>query len=328
MKDAPALILTTLALMTGSLPAAEDIILRLRPDVTAPALTRITATEKVLLDAAPAGENSEWSQLELKVPFDGYVPVAALSKNFAIIEGTPVHALPDANSEAITSAKDGDLYEVKRVGDDWATVSYTKELTTYFLSGAAPANPVESAPEPMQLDPSPLPPVLELEPAGPTYIPQQNAPGFKPELGVGLTAPEELPPENVVWKRAPSSRAATPDPKPKINQPPSLPDGIIVSPGDTQARESSEKNIPEPEGPLRLLTGTLVREIDTVDPEYPIRLRSPDGRLIAYLDFSGIFIDDLTPYIDQRVFLRGHLTTVQPNSKDLVLHVRKIQLGY
>lgn len=334
MKQAHALILTAGLLFAPALLKAEDIILRLSPDAAAPVLTRMVATEKVLLDAAPAGEDGKWRQLELKIPFEGYVPAAALTKSLAIIEDTPVHFLPDANSETITQAKDGDLYEIVRVQEDWATVKFQKKLTTYFRASARAqsAVPVTTAP-PVEMIPAP--PVLELPDTAPAPVvqasPAPTVPAeFDPSRGVGITSPENLPPENVVWKSVRRSPAPIREPQPQtveIDQPPPpLPGGIIVSRNQTQAREANPVTVPEPDVPLRLLVGKLVRQIEPGGPGYPIRLLSDEGHMIAYVDFSGIFIQDLSPYLNQRVYLRGQIAPIGLRSRDLVIHVRDIQV--
>jgi hypothetical protein len=325
MRKVTAISLSALLLMTATGVRGGDIILRLRPDAAAPIITRITATEKVLLEAAPAGGVGSWRQLELKVPFDGYVPTSALGKNFAITPGTPVRFLPDANSETITRARDGDLYEVKRVKDEWATVRYTKKLTTYFREGAVRPEP-SPTPEPVV---EPAEPELAL--TAPTHTPTPAARGFDPELGVGHTALEDLPPENVVWKTAPGARASERPAPPKSDAAgttaPELPNGIMVSPLQTQAREAADGETPPTDQPLRLLVGQLVREIESTEPDYPIRLRSEEGRLIAYVDFSGYFVEDLSPYLNERVYLRGHLFQARSDSDKLILFVRNIQLA-
>lgn len=101
----------------------------------------------------------------------------------------------------------------------------------------------------------------------------------------------------------------------------------MVSPDQTQAREANAEAVPPSDQPLRLLVGTLIRKIETTEPAYPIRLQSDEGRLIAYVDFSGYFIEDLSPYLDQRVYLRGHLMQAPSNDRELVLFVRNIQIA-
>lgn len=326
MKQASAILIYSLLVFSATHLTAEDIILRLSPEASAPILNRITATEKVLMDAVPAAENEEWMQLDLKLPFEGYVPAATLTKNLAIIQQTPVHFLPDTSSETITRAMDGDIYEIKRVKDEWATVRFNKELTVYFRAGAVPSAATVQKPEPV-----PEPPLLDLTLSAPTHTPEPNAANFDPTLGVGQTSPDDLPPENVVWKSAPRAPAPIRGPQPKAVEktpaPPSLPNGIMVSSDQTQAREARTQGAPPKDQPVRLLVGTLVRKIETTNPAYPVRLLSEEGRLIAYVDFSGYFIEDLSPYLNQRVYLRGQLVPTQTNDKELVIFVRNIQIA-
>lgn len=320
MKQAPFILLTVLMMTPVAPAAAEDIILRLRPETAAPIITRITATENVLRDAAPVDENREWMQLNLKVPFEGYVPAATLTKNFAIVDNTPVLSRPDPKTDVITRARDGDLYEVLRVSNEWATVRINKKLSAFFPARAAPSS-----------TPVPEAPALDLTVSAPMHTPGPDAVGFDPDRPIAQTAPEDLPPENVVWKSAPRSPAPNRWPQPQAADtqpvPPELPGGIMVGPAETQASEAASHRAPEPDQPIRLLTGILVREIEPEGPAYPIRLRSAEGRLIAYVDFSGLFIKDLNSYLDQRVHLRGQIIPVQSNDRDLVIFVRKIQFA-
>ena len=336
MKIATALFVTAIL---GTSPApllAEDIILRLRPEASAPILTRMVASEKVLLDAAPAGSDANWKVLELDIPFEGFVPESALTKNFAIIEDTPVHYLPEADADVITRARDGDLYEIKRVKDGWATVRYNKTLKTYFRSdaNASPQPLSTAAPELLPAEPKVAPRLPE-----PVHTPAPQTRGFDPNLGVGTTALSDLPPENVIWSSTSRQPQMPPEPEPLqpleepmpiIEQPPNQPiperepRPIVVSPEDTQAREAQTRTPPEADQPHRVLTGILVRDLGAPQRSYPIRLNAPDGRMIAYVDLSGIFIEDLSLFLNQRVMLRGQIVRADPNSRDLVIFVHQI----
>lgn len=343
MTKVPTILLSIVTLFAGPLASAEDVVLRTQPDADAPVLTRMVATEKVLLDAAPASGNSDWRTLDLKIPFEGYVLAASLNKSLAVIHNTPVHYLPDASSATLTLVGDGDVYEVKRVKGDWATVEIHKEITTYFQAAATPVEApaatstlIPAAPLPAV---EPAPPVLDLAPAEPVPAPEPIATAFDPNLSVGITAPEHLPPENVVWSKAttvpgPAKRNPVPAPETptessapivEANTPPT--DNIMVSTRDTQAKEAPKQTPPSADQPHRLLTGTLVREIETRGAAYPLRLKSADGRLIAYVDMSGIFISDLSAYIGQRVVLRGQIGKVRRGSHDLVIYVHQILPG-
>lgn len=341
MIKVPTILLSVVTLFAGPLASAEDVVLRSQPDTSAPVLTRMLATEKVLLDAAPASENSDWNKLDLKIPFEGYVPAASLNKSLAVIQNTPVHYLPDASSATLTLVQDADVYEVKKVKDDWATIEIHKEITTYFQAAAtsleAPAASTTLIPAaPITLD-DPQPPMLTLDPAEPMSDPETMPPAFDPNRSVGITAPEHLPPENVVWSKAtevpgPARRNPVPEASEESQAPivePATPPtaNIMVSAGNTQAKENPKKAPRPADQPHRLLTGTLVREIDTRGASYPLRLKSADGRLIAYVDMSGIFISDLSAYLDQRVVLRGQIGKVKRGSHDLVIYVHQILSG-
>ncbi|MGB1127653.1 MAG: hypothetical protein ACPG3X_04705 [Opitutales bacterium] len=296
---------------------AEGIPLRLQPDPAAPVITRMIATENVLLDAAPA--TGDWRQLKMEIPFEGYVPTASLTKSLAIAPDTPVHFLPSANSEVLTRVEEGDIYEVLRAEDGWSTVGFKKRLTTYFQE-----SPMAAAPEPI-----PEPPVLNIGFSEPAPIPA--APTIAPEAAVAGLPIDGRPPANVIWKstlRTPNAQIREPQPQAveRVEEAPLLPDGIMVGPAQTQAREAMPA-APDSDKPLRLLTGILVRQITSEGPAYPIRLESPEGRLIAYVDFSGIFIKDLKPFLGQRVFLRGQIFPVKANDSQLVIFAEKIHLA-
>ena len=233
-------------LASAPLQAAKQILLQFSPEADAPVIAKIIATDKVILDAAPARQNTEkgWRQLPLPTPFEGYVPVASLNKSMAILGGTPVHYLPTADSAEITTTEEGDRYEVIRVKEEWATVRFHKDITGYFLAT---------------------------------------------EAGLSLNAQD-----------------------------------IVVSTSNTQARESTPEL--KPAKAPRLLTGKLVREIATKEP-YPVRLKSPEGRLIAYVDFSGLFIPDLSPYISQKVYLRGEVHPLKGDSSKLVIYAQDIRIA-
>jgi hypothetical protein len=99
----------------------------------------------------------------------------------------------------------------------------------------------------------------------------------------------------------------------------------MVSPDQTQAREAS----PDlgPAKTPRLLTGQLLREINASGPGYPVRLKSPEGRLIAYVDFSSIYISDLAPYLGQKVYIRGQIYPLPDTPAQLVILAESLRLA-
>ncbi|MDQ8193532.1 hypothetical protein QEH59_03790 [Coraliomargarita sp. SDUM461004] len=311
--------------------AAQEILLRLQPSLDAAVIAKVTASQKVLLDTAPAPINAElgWRQIALPTPFEGYVPEATLSKNFTIIEGTPVHYLPTNESVSITQIDKNDHYEVLRVKEAWATIRVQKDITAYFLYNTEEAsasnwtaplntpqankvNDTDSAPKPIAFP-------------EPVTIPAPRA-RINPDQPIAQLDPTTLPPENVTWQAAAQNEKQT-ERKAHDQDPhtPQLSLPIMVSPDQTQARE----NIPElgPAKTPRLLTGTLIREINVEGPGYPIRLRSPEGRLIAYVDFSKIYISDLTPYLNQKVYLRGQIYPLPKTHSQLVIQAETLRLA-
>jgi hypothetical protein len=359
------------------LQGAREIHLRLAPENDAPVIAKITATDKVILDAAPADQNADqgWRQLALPTPFEGYVPVATLDKSMTIMPGTPVHYLPTAQSAQITQVEDGDRYEVVREQNNWATVRFynlyfsdkdTETVAIDFAKSAAPESQVSPRPEPVEgaLAPSESAPgsqVSALAPSGsedqgslrtdsaspnqpptvePLTIPAPRRP-INPDAPISQLDPEDLPPENVVWQPAPATRSEPaaqgendppsriPDPASRISNPPSrIPNpapSIMVTPEQTQAREATQE--PGPSKTPRLLTGNLVRQIEVDGPGYPIRLRSPEGRLIAFVDLSRIYLPDLDPYLNQKVYLRGEVHPLPETSEQLVILAETLRLA-
>jgi hypothetical protein len=131
--------------------------------------------------------------------------------------------------------------------------------------------------------------------------------------------------EAPVTAKITATSASTPDSESSSEDVDSKVLDLVVSPSNTQARE-----VVPPFGPAktpRLLTGLLTREIATEGPTYPIRLRSLEGRLIACVDLSGVFISDLSPYLDQRVYLRGQVHPLPNHSSQLVILAQEIRLA-
>ncbi|MFT4901863.1 MAG: hypothetical protein ACI81V_001141 [Lentimonas sp.] len=101
---------------------------------------------------------------------------------------------------------------------------------------------------------------------------------------------------------------------------------IMVSPAETQARNTPRKPKIAAGSPVRQLNGKLERRISSFGPRYPIRLTSESGKRIAYVDMSYIFIHDLRPYLDTDVAIQGEVRPLVPGSKELVIVARSIRL--
>ncbi|MGZ0657634.1 hypothetical protein ACWPKS_18730 [Coraliomargarita sp. W4R72] len=309
----------------SSTHAAREILLRLQPAPEAPVIAKVTASDKVLLDTAPAPSNAElgWRQIALPTPFEGYVPEATLGKNFEIIEGTAVQYLPTSESAVITRVEQDDHYEVVRVKDEWATVRFKKDITGYFVDDATEEVAINF--DSLKLTQASTQAPKPIAFPEPVAIPAPRA-RVNPDQPIAQLDPNALPPENVSWQAAgsptqkESSRPAPHSPVPTLGSVP-----IMVSPDQTQAREAA----PElgPAKTPRLLTGKLVREIHVDGPDYPIRLKSPEGRLIAYVDFSKIYVSDLAPYLNQKVYIRGQIYPLPNTHSQLVILAETLKLA-
>ena len=99
----------------------------------------------------------------------------------------------------------------------------------------------------------------------------------------------------------------------------------MVTPDHTQAREDTPDL--SPAKTPRLLTGKLARQIEVDGPGYPIRLKSPEGRLIAFVDLSRIYLPDLGPYLGQKVYLRGQVHPLPNSSGQLVILAETLRLS-
>jgi len=328
---------TLLVCVTINAPtyAAQEIRLRLQPTMEAPVVARVIASDQVILNTAPAPRNAQlgWRKISLPTPFEGYVDIESLGKNFAILEGSPVHYLPTVESGVITKVEEGDIYEVVSVTETWATVRYRKDIIGYFNDEVAQSAAVDS--EPPQL------PLVSTEPApAPIAIPARPF-QINPDQPIAQLDPTTLPAENVIWKpvrvrggdpsslhsavteseseSSPTSRIASPA------SPASPISDLMVTQELTQAREAT-RDLGPAKTP-RLLTGTLEREINVDGPTYPIRLKSPEGRLIAYVDFSGIYISDLSPFIGQKVYIRGQIYPLPNTRAQLVILADSLRLA-
>ncbi|MEO0508386.1 MAG: hypothetical protein AAF065_00830 [Verrucomicrobiota bacterium] len=318
MFRALAIIFVILQTVVSATASTDEIELRLHPDEAAPIVSTIVATEKVLLDAVPADE--DWLTLKLDIPFEGYVPTATLNKNFAIVPGTAVRHLPSGTADMLTEVAEGDIYEILNAKDGWTTAGFIKRMTVFYKR-PAPAEPIiENAPEPPVLNLVPLPEPLTID----EPKPEQPTPAEPIEWQGRRPTPNRV--LNRTWRPAPPIIRQQPYRPVAAPEYPEEYDDIMVGPEETQVGEKS-KSTPESDKALRLLTGILVREITAEGPTYPVRLRSPDGRLIAYVDFSGIFIEDLNPFLKQRVYLRGQIFPVKPNDSQLVIFAKEIQLA-
>lgn len=210
----------------------EALPLRLTPDEAAPVVRNLIASEKVLLEAVPVPDAPEWRSLELELPMEGFVATAALSKNFELVEETSFYKTPTDPASAFTSVLPGDSYQIGEAGESCTAITLTRQTKAYFQEPVDPPSPSMEAPKEV-LEP-PAAPVLNLPVSTHSAQSEPAAPVFDTEATLGTLAPEDLPPENVLWKSAPRSPAPVRQPQPQAADirpaAPLLPDGIMVGP--------------------------------------------------------------------------------------------------
>ncbi len=111
-----------------------------------------------------------------------------------------------------------------------------------------------------------------------------------------------------------------PEPSPELTD--------IMVESNIQTKRSAPKSPGEMHGiPTRTMAGKLVRRYRNYGPRYPLRLLSPSGNRIAYIDISRIFISDLRPYLDQQIHISGEVRPLVPGSRELVIFARTIRLS-
>lgn len=167
-------------------------------------------------------------------------------------------------------------------------------LVCFQLSAAAvellPYQPLTETDQPVEVAPAPAESLQTLDSSSETAA---------PKLESMLPASEQAAPLNV--------------------------DDIMVSPSETQARNTPRQPELSLGSTARQLNGTLIRRLSSFGPRYPIRLESDSGKRIAYVDMSEIFISDLRPYLKQRVAIHGEVHPLVPGSKELVIVARTIR---
>ena len=102
-------------------------------------------------------------------------------------------------------------------------------------------------------------------------------------------------------------------------------EAVVVAP--PQRAQAQPPRQPEPPAgtPMRSLAGTLVRERGSADgPRFTLSLRR-DGRRLAYVDISRLFIRDLRPYLDEEVIVMGEVSSISPGGTQLVIHARTLR---
>jgi hypothetical protein len=315
MKHLYYLFFTLLMINTVSV-AASDIILLLEAKEDAQIMARVDSADPVIKAASPVLEAEKatqgWMWTEYSTTIKGYVPAKSLSKNFDIAPNTIVRSGPNKSARVLTLTEATDRFELLASDDDdWATIRFNKAIPVYFLDRALNGSSAASAPTP----------AIRIQ--------------FNPDRAVSNLSPNALPPENVVWSSAAAKKTEQSEAKiesPTVSAPlefdmiPPTPDSIIVMPTQVQAPKIPRAPEVKVGTPIRILTGKLVREIHNFGPRYPIRLKAASGQRVAYVDMSRIFINDLRPYLDKTVYIRGEVQPIVPGSRNLVILARTIRI--
>ena len=299
-----------LAALSSAALHAQDVILRLAPTESAPIVARIDSHTPAVASARPVLEADKaragWKWIEHTTTLDGYIPTSSLSKNFEIALNTHVRAAPKPSAPILTSVQADDRIQITASNDQWSTVRFRKAVPVYFRVQALPTHTADQVPG-------------HALPARPQIDPYAKTTNIDPD---------KLAPENVKWRAAP---AGTPDPvlpkKPPPTQRRAKPTSIMT--GSADLNESELPQAPEvaSNAPIRNVRGILVREITHSGPRYPIRLKTPDGKRIAYVDMSHVFISDLRPFLTKPVQIIGEVRPVVPGSQDMIIQARTIRLA-
>ena len=303
------LVLSTTALAYSA--TGKDIILRLAPSEHAAIIARIddaaptARTARPVLDSEKAKQGWQWT--EYTAALNGYVPADSLSKNFDIAPGTFVRARADRAASVLTRVESGDHFEVAASNDHWATVRFRKAVPVYFIKQQAAVVAAT---------------VAHKAPARTEPTTRRSPVRIDPNAKVANLAPGELPPENVLWAKAP---AGTPT-SAITEKAPAAPVSIMVASTQIQVPETPRTPEIAADSPIRTLAGTLVREISNTGPRYPIRLKSASGQRIAYIDMSQLFINDLRPYLNHTVQVIGEVRPFVSGSHDLIIQARTIRI--
>ncbi|MGJ8650484.1 MAG: hypothetical protein ACSHX4_09000 [Opitutaceae bacterium] len=296
----------TLALLfctTAGLQAG-DVLLRLSPDANAPTVARVDETNSTIQRstqvANPFLAQNGWKQSQHKVSIDGYISTAKMSKNFEIELQTPLSANSNLSGTPLTRIEKSDQIKVLKVDDQWAQLRITKTLPVFFQQRTRPVTPL--APITMN--------------AKPTYRQETNDKSylndFDPARGVGITRPEALPPENVVWTS--SNSAPIPRPAPKAN-------ARSINPTTQRTLAPATTQTTYAEGIIYRFSGTLVQAGNA------LQLEDGQGNRLVNVDISQMYINDIGPYLDKKVQIHGEVQLSEDRNQVIAITARTIRIG-
>ncbi len=299
-----------LTISTALSATAKDVLLRLSPSADALVIARVPHTDDTVKNAAqladPFKAQYGWFKSNHRSNWEGYLPSANVSKNYEIKLGTPIFDNANLIGIALTQIEGDDQIEILQVADVWTKVRVQKTLTVYFQRIVAPT------PAPRLAKP-----VTQLQPL-PVYV----KPQFDPSLGVGSTKPEALPPENVVWVSAPHTPITVSKPEP--SNAPQPPTSLDYSYSETAPATLPSSDFTS--GRIYRLSGILIREIDNNAPRYALKLKNDLGQLVAYVDMSQLYLEEIRPYLDQNVYIHGEVNPIELNSQLPVITARTLRI--
>ncbi|MDP4884140.1 MAG: hypothetical protein NWR08_08400 [Opitutales bacterium] len=281
---------------------AGEVLLRLNPDANAPTVARVDETSTTIQRstqvANPFLAQNGWKQSQHKVSIEGYISTAKMSKNFEIELQTPLSADSSLNGTPLTRIEQSDQIKVLKVADQWAQLRVTKTLSVYFEQLTRPVTP--------------LAPITMVD--KPTYRRDTNDKSylndFDPARGVGITRPEALPPENVVWRSSNSAPIPRPEPKPKAPR---------ITPAPLSQATAAQQTTFLP-GVIYRFSGTLAQAGNA------LQLEDSQGNRLADVDISQMYINDITPYLNQQVYIHGEVQLSEGHNEVIAITARTIRI--
>ncbi len=286
--------------------AANDVPIRLNPATEAPVIKRVSKTDPIVKNAITitnAGlAQKGWMRSSDLLMIEGFLAADKLSKNFEIEINAKVFEENDLSGSPITRIQANDPIELLEINEKWAHIRIQKVLPVYFQLGA-------------HRDPLPIyvPPTR----ANPIKV---DTTRFNPNLKVGITRPEALPPENVVWTGT-AERVDLPE---KPTATPAAPQSTLAQAQDHPHKSTGSA---QPDGRIYRLTGKLIRAINNEAPRYSLQLQDTTGTRVAYVDVSQMYIEDIRSYTNQTVFIHGEVSLIAPDSTQLVIIARTIRIS-
>ncbi|MGB0415862.1 MAG: hypothetical protein ACPGKS_03330 [Coraliomargarita sp.] len=315
-------VLLALAFTSASLTAA-DVLLRLAPDTHSRIITRLDSSQAALQRARPVKDPelaaAGWQWTEVKATVTGHIPTGRLAKDFSIQPGTIIRASASTTARVLSVVEADDQIDVDTITAtaEWTRVRFSKPVPVYFLKSALPATTAMDVP------------------AAPTR-----------ETGAAsYTDPNELPPETVAWKRIEVDSIYDPQPFEKKRRAPTIlvQESIPITPApkptpeptkpqalvdDAAANQRSAPQRPQASNTVGTITlqGVLTRKYTEGAP-YSLQLQVKESPR-TYVDISKVFINDLRPYLNEPVEIRGTVRPLVVGSEERVLQVHQIRIAH